>query len=116
MEQGTSVASFIGITDRGPVYKAVAVSSFSDFQSKFCWSNGGFRLDSYLTYAIRAFFENGSRKCYITRVTKLDENKRSTGSVASLTFENYAAITVGKESAFNWDQVVDGQDGDHYRS
>ena len=108
----TSVASFTGLADRGPIYKAIAVSSFSDYQVKFCWNNGGFRADSYLSYAVRAFFDNGGKKCYITRVTKTDEQKKSTGSVGSLTFEDYTASTIGKEDTFDWNKVTNGEKGD----
>jgi hypothetical protein len=42
----------------------VMVTSFTDYVRQF----GGFRRDSFLTYAARAFFENGGKRLYIVRV------------------------------------------------
>src|SRR6185369_189696 len=69
----TSTAAFIGVTDKGPVPKVLLtgqrvqppmVTSFIEYQRQF----GGFRTDSFLTYAARAFFENGGRRLYVVRV------------------------------------------------
>ena len=56
-------SAFIGVADRGPVDKAVLVTSFLQYTSKF----GTFRKDSLLTYSVLKFFENGGRNCYIVR-------------------------------------------------
>jgi hypothetical protein len=42
----------------------VMVTSFTDYQRQF----GGFRTDSFLTYAAQAFFLNGGQRLYIVRV------------------------------------------------
>ena len=42
---------------------------------------------------------------------KADDQKKSTGSVGSLTFEDYTASTIGKEDAFDWNKVTDGENG-----
>jgi phage tail sheath protein FI len=69
----TSTAAFVGVADKGPVphilpdgrrIQPVMVTSFTDYARQF----GGFRRDSLLTYAARAFFENGGRRLYIVRV------------------------------------------------
>src|SRR5207248_11668485 len=70
----TSTAAFIGIADKGPVCgttlatgrmaQPVLVTSFTDYNRQF----GGFRQDSFLTYAVRGFFENGGRRLYIVRI------------------------------------------------
>src|SRR6476659_10297391 len=72
----TSTAAFIGIADKGPVPgtllpngKAAGpllVTSYTDYVRQF----GGFRADSFLTYAVRAFFDNGGRRLYIVRIAK----------------------------------------------
>jgi hypothetical protein len=72
----TSTAAFIGIADKGPipgtllptgrVAKPVLVTSFTDYQRQF----GGFRRDSFLTYAVKAFYDNGGRRLYVVRVAK----------------------------------------------
>ena len=42
----------------------VMVTSFTDYSRQF----GGFRTDSFLTYAVRSFYDNGGRRLYIIRV------------------------------------------------
>lgn len=70
----TSTAAFIGVADKGPIpgttlangrmAQAVMVTSFTDYQRQF----GGFRTDSFLTYAAQSFFQNGGSRVYIVRV------------------------------------------------
>jgi uncharacterized protein len=60
----TSIAAFVGRTLKGPVNRAVAISSFSDFQHVF----GGLWQPSTVSYAIDQFFENGGRKAFVVRV------------------------------------------------
>jgi uncharacterized protein len=70
----TSTAAFIGVTDKGPLPGAflptgrpaqpVLITSFTDYQRQF----GGFRSDSFLTYAVKAFYDNGGQRVYIVRV------------------------------------------------
>lgn len=70
----TSTAAFIGTTDKGPVpgttlpngrmAAPVRVTSFTDYQRQF----GGFRADSFLTYAVQSFFQNGGQQLYVVRV------------------------------------------------
>jgi uncharacterized protein len=72
----TSTAAFIGITDMGPLpgtlsptggaAQPVLVTSFTDYLRQF----GGFRQDSFLTYAVKAFYDNGGSRLYIVRVAK----------------------------------------------
>lgn len=83
----TSTAAFIGVADKGPVpggdslpngrmARPVMVTSFTDYLRQF----GGFREDSFLTYAVQAFFNNGGRRLYIVRLANLDAAK---GDVAT---------------------------------
>ena len=60
----TDVVGFIGIARRGPARRAVAIESFKQFQAVF----GGMFVHGYLAYVVRAFFENGGRRCWIVRV------------------------------------------------
>jgi hypothetical protein len=70
----TSTAAFIGVADKGPVpgtllptgrpAYAPLVTSFTDYTRRF----GGFRTDSFLTYAVQAFFQNGGQRLYVIRV------------------------------------------------
>ncbi len=70
----TSTAAFIGVADKGPIpgtlmptglpAQAVLVNGFTEYQRVF----GGFRNDSFLTYAARAFYDNGGQRLYVVRV------------------------------------------------
>jgi uncharacterized protein len=60
----TDIAGFIGISTRGQVDRPVPVQSWRQFQAYF----GDFSGTGYLAYAVRAFFENGGRRCWVVRV------------------------------------------------
>lgn len=64
----TDVAAFVGIARRGPLDTAVPVESFRQFAAHF----GEFTGAGYLAYAVRGFFENGGRRCWIVRVANQD--------------------------------------------
>ncbi|HEY4943555.1 MAG TPA: phage tail sheath C-terminal domain-containing protein [Rhizomicrobium sp.] len=60
----TDVAAFVGIAERGPSRRAVAIDSWKQFVAIF----GSFIVHGYLAYAVRAYFENGGRRCWVVRV------------------------------------------------
>lgn len=60
----TDIAAFVGIAETGPLHEPVPVQSFRQFQTRF----GGFTGAGYLAYAVRGFFENGGRRCWVVRV------------------------------------------------
>lgn len=60
----TDVTGFVGIARRGPLNTAVPVQSWRQFEAYF----GGFTGAGYLAYAVRAFFENGGKRCWVVRV------------------------------------------------
>jgi phage tail sheath protein FI len=60
----TSTAAFIGLTEKGPVDRALLVTSFKDFQTKF----GRLLRGSWLACSVMQFFGNGGRRLYIARV------------------------------------------------
>jgi phage tail sheath protein FI len=74
----TSTAAFVGVADKGPIpgrtlpngrpAQPVLITSFTDYTRQF----GGFRQDSFLTYAVRAFYDNGGRRLYVVRVAPGD--------------------------------------------
>jgi uncharacterized protein len=66
----TDVAGFVGIALRGPVDTAMPVQSWRQFQAHF----GEFTGSGFLAYAVRAFFENGGRRCWVVRVASRDPN------------------------------------------
>jgi len=60
----TSVAAFIGLTERGAPDQPVRITNSEQFQARF----GNYRADGYLAYAITGFFGNGGREAYLCRV------------------------------------------------
>ena len=59
----TSVAGAVGLTERGPIGKAVLCSSFEEYQDRF----GGFTTDSDLALGAMGFFENGGSQLWVVR-------------------------------------------------
>jgi hypothetical protein len=64
----TDVAGFVGIAERGPVDVPVPVESWRQFQAHF----GDVIGSGYLACVVRAFFENGGRRCWVVRVASRD--------------------------------------------
>lgn len=62
------IAGFVGIAPRGPLDTPVPVESWRQYEAHF----GGFTGSAYLAYAVRAFFENGGRRCWVVRVASKD--------------------------------------------
>jgi Bacteriophage tail sheath protein len=62
----TSITAFVGRALRGPVDKAVTITSLSDFERTF----GGAWLESNLGYAVQDFYRNGGSTAIIVRVHK----------------------------------------------
>jgi uncharacterized protein len=60
----TDIAGFVGIAQRGPLHRPVPIESWRQFQSCF----GEVVGVGYLAYTVRAFFENGGRRCWVVRV------------------------------------------------
>lgn len=60
----TSITAFVGYTRRGVPDKAVAITSFSDFERAY----GGLDRDSPVSYGVRQFFANGGAQAIIVRV------------------------------------------------
>jgi phage tail sheath protein FI len=60
----TDIAGFVGIARRGPLHRAFPVASWRQFVAVY----GDFTGAGYLAYGVRAFFENGGRRCWVVRV------------------------------------------------
>ncbi len=60
----TSIAAFVGFTRKGVPDKAVAITSFADFERGY----GGLDRDSPVSYGVRQFFANGGTQALIVRV------------------------------------------------
>jgi hypothetical protein len=87
----TSVAGFIGPTRYGPTEgEPELLTSFADFEriyggiDRLKFTNADDEQDNYLAHAVRAFFDNGGSKLYVTRVYEwLDPNDRNRGRAST---------------------------------
>ncbi len=81
----TSVAAFLGLTERGVPNRPVRVTNLQQFRDRF----GDPRSDGYLAYAVAGFFLNGGQEAFINRVV-------GAGSVAaSVILNNRVTPTAG---------------------
>ncbi|HRE88876.1 MAG TPA: phage tail sheath subtilisin-like domain-containing protein [Myxococcota bacterium] len=77
----TGVPGFIGMTQRGPTNMPVRVSSEEQFEQVF----GLLEEGGYLRDAVRGFFANGGKYCYVLRVAHMVRRLREeTARMASL--------------------------------
>lgn len=86
----TAIAAFVGSAPRGPIDRAVRLTSYADYERRF----GGLALDSEMGYAVRQFFQNGGTDAYAVRVVKA-------ASRAEATLTNGAAANVLRVSALD---------------
>lgn len=68
----TSVAAFVDFFPRGPVKKAIQITSFGDFQRVF----GGLDKRSEASYAIQQFYLNGGQLAWVIRVEDTGMNMK----------------------------------------
>jgi len=61
---GISSGGMVGVAKKGPIDRARLVSSFQEFDSLY----GGLWRGNYLPLAVRAFFDNGGRRLYVSRI------------------------------------------------
>lgn len=87
----SDIAGFVGLAERGLLDRAVQIDSWREFQAKF----GNFVPYSYLAYAVKGFFENGGRTCFIVRIAG------ETAAKASLIFKSNNTTDVLQVTAAN---------------
>ncbi|WP_437285452.1 phage tail sheath family protein [Sorangium sp. So ce406] len=74
------VAAFIGLAERGPVDRAVPLSSFDDYLAWFGAPGGGRMLGQ----AVHGFFANGGRRCVVARAVDVANARRAAWQVPAL--------------------------------
>ncbi len=103
----TSTAAFVGTAVKGAIDECSLITNWNQFVSKY----GSYDANSYLAYAVRAFFENGGSRCYVSRVVHKNEgvntSEASTGSIISDESTPTELITV--------DAINDGIWGDNIK-
>lgn len=82
----TSTAGFVGLTERGPEYPLM-VTSWMEFQR---WFGSYLSPDeSYMSYAVQGFFDNGGQRLFIARVIP------GVAKAAGMTAPKRAQATIG---------------------
>jgi len=77
----TGIPGFIGMTQRGPTNRPVRISSEQHFRHVY----GELEEGGYLLDAVRGFFANGGRYCYVLRVAHMVRRLREeTARMANL--------------------------------
>jgi phage tail sheath protein FI len=87
----TSTAAFLGETARGTT-KPKLITSYSQYLRLF---GSMFAEGKYMPYAIKGFFDNGGRRCYIARIVGAD------AVAAEATIDAYTIRAIGAGSAGN---------------
>jgi Bacteriophage tail sheath protein len=99
----TTVAGFIGPTRYGPIYgDPELLTSYLDFSRIYC---GVDQLNihqdgtiipqaNYMAHAVRAFFDNGGTKLYVTRVYGSADQRDFNSGKASLTISSLPGVTL----------------------
>jgi uncharacterized protein len=85
------IAGFVGLARRGPLDRPVRLESWRQFQAEF----GDFIRQGLLAFAVKGFFENGGRTCFVVRVAGATARK------ASRRLKNKAGDEVIEVSALN---------------
>src|SRR5439155_21737447 len=71
----TDIAGFTGECERGQLDTPVRVTSWEQFRTAF----GNLISNALLPWAVKAFFENGGRRCWIVRVAAPEATSSSAG-------------------------------------
>jgi hypothetical protein len=95
-ELPAAVGSFIGIAERGPVGVATDITSYEEYVNIF----GGFTAASELALAVRQYFLNGGRRCFVIRTLHYSPDATSAanaqGVVGTATHNAAAAASPGE--------------------
>ena len=100
----TSTAAFLGEAARGPVVPTF-ITSYADYLRLF---GSVFDAGKYLPYSVKAFFDNGGRRCYIARI--IGDN--AVASSASLGAYDFVARGPGDSGDRTWVQLEDSSTTD----
>jgi phage tail sheath protein FI len=87
-ELACSVAGFVGLAPGGPLDRALRVDSFDAFAARFgepeATQPGPFMPGANLAHAVRGFFRNGGRACWVARVEGMPGTCTVAGHVSAL--------------------------------
>lgn len=100
---GTSTAGFVGHAVKGVIGVATPINNFSEFQKSF----GGVFSNGFLAFAVKAFFDEGGRSCYVVRTCHYDNTGQPTAVAANRTYATVGdnlqpSLTVAASSPGAW--------------
>src|SRR5262245_4380676 len=103
------IAVFVGFAASGPLHTSVVVESAAQFavifgeDASLAWDKRrGEVLRAYLAPAVRAFFRNGGRRCWVVRVAK----DKDGGGPVNLARSNYFMIPGLARAVFSDDGMT----------
>jgi len=96
---GVNTGGFVGVAEKGPTNRADLVTNMTQFTEKFGVLFGG----SYLEPSVRAFFNEGGTRCFISRVIGLGATAADTALADS---EGVPSIEVDAISPGAWGNEV----------
>jgi hypothetical protein len=83
------VAVLVGFASTGPLHVPVVIESVAQYSAAFgpdaalAWdAERGERVQALLGPAVRAFFSNGGRRCWVIRVARVEGARRAPGALA----------------------------------
>jgi phage tail sheath protein FI len=76
----TSITLFVGWAARGPIDRAVRLTSFADYERQY----GGLDRRTLLGYSVKQFYENGGGDAYVLRIAD-DDAESAAASIGDLT-------------------------------
>jgi phage tail sheath protein FI len=88
----TSTTAFVGETQRGP-QKPFLVTSYGQYLR---WFGDVFDPGKFVPYAVKGFFDNGGRRCYIARVVG-----DGAGTAQAVGVEGFTVTAIGPGEAYN---------------
>lgn len=92
----TDIAGFVGIAERGPLYRPVRVEGFDQFRGVF----GDHLPYAYLAYAMEGFYANGGRTCWVVRVADDDTARPATAALTDMVGEPVLELTANSEGTW----------------
>jgi phage tail sheath protein FI len=98
----TDITGFVGIAERGPIDMPIPIQSWRQFASWF----GDLTGAGYLAYAVRAFFENGGRRCWVVRVASRDAAAGAAASSVNVVTAGGPAWRIRASSEGTWGDAL----------
>jgi phage tail sheath protein FI len=86
----TSITTFFGRTNKGPLNRAVRCLSHADFVRSF----GGAPTGSELALSVKQFYDNGGSDCYVVRLARAGTARRAAVTLGNHATPSVAVLTV----------------------